>query len=69
MNDSSQGRSTCWLFAPPRHPEGVGRYIITRSIFVRLLAFVYAVAFLVAYSQNTALLGDDGALALTREII
>lgn len=35
-------------------------YYLTRIVFVRALAFVYFVAFMVAFRQNKALIGDDG---------
>ena len=37
-------------------------YVLTRVLFLRALAGVYFVAFLVAYQQNEGLLGDDGLL-------
>ena len=39
--------------------EGLG---ITRAVFLRALAFVFAVAFLVDFNQAPALIGDDGLL-------
>jgi lipase maturation factor 1 len=36
------------------------KYWLTRVIFIRSLAFIYAVAFLVALNQNEALLGESG---------
>ena len=59
-DDSSKRECNYCCFGPIRHPDAVGHYITTRAIFVRFLGFVYTIAFLVAYSQNTALLGDDG---------
>jgi hypothetical protein len=35
-------------------------YYLTRIVLLRALAFVYAVAFLIAYEQNKALVGDLG---------
>ena len=35
-------------------------YFLTRVVFLRALAFVYGVAFLVAKHQNRALIGDNG---------
>ena len=35
-------------------------YHLTRIVFLRALAFVYFVAFLVAFRQNKALIGDNG---------
>ena len=35
-------------------------YAFTRIVFLRYLAFIYAVAFLVAYTQNEGLIGSDG---------
>ena len=37
-----------------------GSYWLTRILYIRFLAFIYLVAFLVSYSQNKALLGDRG---------
>jgi len=39
--------------------DGSSHYLV-RIVFLRALAFVYFVAFLVAYHQNKALLGDNG---------
>ena len=38
-------------------------YVLTRVIFIRSLALVYLVAFLVAYNQNPGLIGDNGLLS------
>ena len=38
-------------------------YVLTRILFIRSIAFIYFVAFLVAYNQNPGLLGDDGLLS------
>ena len=35
---------------------------VTRTVFLRALAFVYAIAFLVGFNQAPALIGDDGLL-------
>lgn len=35
----------------------VGSYWLVRVIFIRCLAFLYAIAFLVAYNQNESLIG------------
>lgn len=35
-------------------------YVLTRIVFLRALGLVYFVAFLVAFQQNQALIGDDG---------
>ena len=35
---------------------------LTRVVLVRATCFIYAVAFLVAFNQNTALLGTHGLL-------
>lgn len=35
-------------------------YYLTRIVFLRALAFVHLVAFLVAFRQNKALIGDEG---------
>ncbi|XP_002737876.1 lipase maturation factor 1-like [Saccoglossus kowalevskii] len=39
-----------------------GTYWLTRIVFLRSLAFIYSVAFLVALHQNRALLGKNGLL-------
>jgi hypothetical protein len=39
---------------------GKNSYFLTRVVFLRALAFVYGVAFLVAKHQNKALIGDNG---------
>ena len=41
-------------------PVGAGSFWLVRSLFLRGLAFVYGVAFLVALHQNKALIGDRG---------
>jgi len=41
-------------------PIGAGSLWLVRSLFLRCLAFVYGVAFLVALHQNKALIGDRG---------
>lgn len=38
----------------------VGSYWLVRVVFLRCLAILYAVAFLVAFNQNESLLGEDG---------
>ena len=43
--------------------KGKITYILTRVIFIRSLALVYLVAFLVAYNQNPGLIGDNGLLS------
>ena len=35
---------------------------LTRIIFLRALAFIYFVAFLISYNQNKELIGDNGLL-------
>ena len=40
--------------------RGIGSYFLTRIVFLRGLAFVYFVAFLIAYRQNKGLIGDSG---------
>ncbi len=40
--------------------RGIGTHYLVRIVFLRGLAFVYMVAFLVAYKQNKALIGDNG---------
>ena len=37
-----------------------GSYWLTRIVFLRFLAFIYLVAFLVSYHQNKELIGDRG---------
>ena len=49
------------LLPTDTRPETV-TYFLTRILFLRSLAFVYFVAFLVAYNQNEGLLGDEGLL-------
>ncbi|UYV83731.1 LMF1 [Cordylochernes scorpioides] len=41
-----------------------GPYWFTRVVFLRSLAFIYFVAFLVALNQNTGLLGNNGLLPI-----
>ncbi len=41
-------------------------YVLTRFVLLRLLAFVYAVAFLVAIQQQDVLIGHDGILPAER---
>jgi lipase maturation factor 1 len=41
-------------------PLGPNSYILSRSIFLRAMAFVHFVAFTIAYLQNKALIGDQG---------
>ncbi|XP_049758782.1 lipase maturation factor 1 isoform X1 [Elephas maximus indicus] len=54
--------------APAREPAGyptclrVGTFWLTRIVLLRALAFVYFVAFLVAFHQNKQLIGDQGLL-------
>ncbi|XP_069875910.1 lipase maturation factor 1-like isoform X1 [Dipodomys merriami] len=54
--------------APSREPAGrpdrlqAGSFWLTRVVLLRALAFVYCVAFLVAFQQNKALIGDRGLL-------
>lgn len=40
--------------------RGIGSYFLTRIVFLRGLAFVYFVAFLIALHQNKGLIGDSG---------
>jgi len=47
------------------HPATIARYginshYLVRILFLRCLAFVYSTAFLIAYRQNKALIGDKG---------
>src|SRR3989338_1090467 len=37
-------------------------YFFTRSALIRIAAFVYFAAFLTAYNQNSALIGENGLL-------
>ena len=37
-----------------------GSYWLTRIVFLRFLAFIYLVAFMVSYHQNKELIGDRG---------
>ena len=37
---------------------------LTRIVFLRSLAFIYFVAFLVSFDQNKELIGDNGLLPL-----
>ncbi|KAK8733201.1 hypothetical protein OTU49_006523 [Cherax quadricarinatus] len=39
-------------------------YWLTRIVYLRFIAFIYFVAFLVAYHQNKQLIGDNGLLPL-----
>ncbi|KAM4819884.1 LOW QUALITY PROTEIN: lipase maturation factor 1 [Thomomys bottae] len=54
--------------APGREPTGcpdrlrAGTFWLTRVVLLRALAFIYGVAFLVAFQQNKALIGDQGLL-------
>ncbi|XP_051037059.1 lipase maturation factor 1 isoform X2 [Phodopus roborovskii] len=53
---------------PARDPAGspaqlrTGTYWLTRVVLLQALAFIYFVAFLVAFNQNKALIGDRGLL-------
>ncbi|XP_045141955.1 lipase maturation factor 1 [Echinops telfairi] len=50
---------------PAREPAGclrAGTFWLTRVVLLRALAFVYCVAFLVAFQQNKQLIGDRGLL-------
>jgi len=40
--------------------RGINSHYLVRILFLRALAFVYTVAFLVAFRQNKALIGDNG---------
>ena len=40
-------------------------YWLTRIVFLRCLAFMYAVAFMVAYNQNESLIGENGLTPAT----
>ena len=48
----------------PENKLHSGTYWLTRIVFLRSLAFVYFVAFLVALNQNKQLLGLDGLLPI-----
>uniref|UniRef100_A0A8C6Y7E4 Lipase maturation factor 1 n=1 Tax=Naja naja TaxID=35670 RepID=A0A8C6Y7E4_NAJNA len=48
--------------APPAPPLRPGSFWLTRLVLLRATAFIYFVAFLVAYHQNKALIGDQGLL-------
>lgn len=37
-----------------------GSYLLTRIVFLRVLGFIYCVAFSVAFFQNEALIGEKG---------
>ncbi|XP_020862452.1 lipase maturation factor 1 isoform X1 [Phascolarctos cinereus] len=49
---------------PPTCPPGLlpGTFWLTRIVLLRALAFIYFVAFLVAYNQNKQLIGEKGLL-------
>ena len=40
--------------------RGIGSFFLTRILFLRGLAFVYFIAFLIAYRQNKGLIGNNG---------
>ena len=44
----------------PSEEIKTGSYWLTRIIFLRFLAFIYLVAFMVSYQQNKELIGDRG---------
>ena len=44
----------------PSEDIKTGSYWLTRIIFLRFLAFIYLVAFMVSYQQNKELIGDRG---------
>ena len=46
------------------HSNLKGSYWLTRVVFLRFLAFIYLVAFIVALNQNKGLIGDNGLLPL-----
>mmetsp|Transcript_28643 Transcript_28643/g.32889 ORF Transcript_28643/g.32889 Transcript_28643/m.32889 type:complete len:676 (-) Transcript_28643:119-2146(-) len=48
--------------------RGIGSFYLTRILFLRGLAFVYFFAFLIAYRQNKALIGDNG-ITPCREVL
>uniref|UniRef100_A0A8C6RIQ3 Lipase maturation factor n=1 Tax=Nannospalax galili TaxID=1026970 RepID=A0A8C6RIQ3_NANGA len=62
------GRSPGWPPGPAPHPAGsrvhlrTGTFWLTRVVLLKALAFIYFVAFLVAFHQNKALIGDQGLL-------
>ena len=48
--------------------DGIGSHFLVRVLFLRSLAFLYSVVFIIAYRQNKALIGDDG-ITPAREIL
>ena len=51
LSSTVMSSSTTW---------GVGSHFLIRILFLRGLAFIYIVAFTIAYRQNKALIGDNG---------
>src|SRR6185436_5753434 len=51
---------------PGAGPATTTSYVLTRFVLLRLLGFVYAVAFLVAIQQQDVLIGHDGILPAER---
>ncbi|XP_055460715.1 lipase maturation factor 1-like [Psammomys obesus] len=66
VGDADQGPAS--PPAPAGDPEAsparlrTGTFWLTRVVLLRALAFIYFVAFLVAFNQNKALIGDQGLL-------
>ncbi len=52
--------------SPAADPARSSSYVLTRFVLLRLLGFVYAVAFLVLIQQQDALLGHRGILPADR---
>lgn len=64
---SNHNRRTCLHVSPlstsiaaAASTRGIGSFFLTRILFLRGMAFVYFIAFLVAYRQNKGLIGDNG---------
>jgi hypothetical protein len=52
------------LDKPAEHlpKDGYETFFIARKILIRAMAFIYFIAFLIAYNQNTYLIGSNGLL-------
>ncbi|XP_067329750.1 lipase maturation factor 1 isoform X2 [Anolis sagrei] len=57
--DAPEAKQPCSPSAPALQP---GTFWLTRLVLLRSTAFIYCVAFLVAYHQNKALIGERGLL-------
>uniref|UniRef100_H9GAZ9 Lipase maturation factor 1 n=1 Tax=Anolis carolinensis TaxID=28377 RepID=H9GAZ9_ANOCA len=57
--DAPEAQKPCSPSIPDLQP---GTFWLTRLVLLRSTAFIYCVAFLVAYHQNKALIGDRGLL-------